>query len=381
MFKIVIIFGTRPEAIKLAPVIKKLKEKKNVQVIVCSTGQHREMLRHVLDIFQIEVDYDLDLMKKDQDLFDISAGTLEKLKIVFNDLAPNFLIVQGDTTTAFISALAAYYKKIKIGHIEAGLRSFNIYSPFPEEANRKFISSIASLHFAPTRTSYDNLLNEGVKKNTIVETGNTVIDALLDVKKLIEKKEVFNKINQDLSRVLPENYLNSKIILITMHRREKFGEEFESILYGLKDLASEHPNALFVYPVHLNPNVQKPVNNILRSVPNFILIPPQNYLNFIFLMSQCYFILSDSGGVQEECFVFNKPIIVMRDVTERTEAIDAGYAFLVGSDIKKLKQNFGKISNNIDKGYNYFKLKNPFGDGKASERIVKKIFKEFNVKE
>jgi len=371
MKKILILFGTRPEAIKLAPVIQELIKQKRFKTIVCSTGQHREMLNQVLELFQIKVDYDLDLMKPNQDLFDITINSTEKLKRIFRELKPDLLIVQGDTTTAFISALSAFYSKVKIGHIEAGLRSYNIFSPYPEEANRRFISTITDLHFAPTEGARNNLIKEGISKNHIWVTGNTVIDALFKIKKLLNNPDTKIRTEKRLSEIVPDNFFNKKFILITMHRREKFGEELENILLMLKNLAKQYDDLNFIYPVHLNPNVLKPAREILHNIKNLFLIQPLDYLNFIYLMSRCYFILSDSGGIQEECFVFQKPIIVMRDVTERNEAIEAGYAFLAGNDLTNIKNKFSMIYKKLQKGENLFNTSNPFGNGTASKRIVR----------
>ena len=376
MKKIMVIFGTRPEAIKLAPVIKQLKAEKSLKTVVCSTGQHREMLKQVLDLFKLKVDNDLDLMRPNQDLYDISINSLAKLKEVLAKQKPDYLIVQGDTSTAFISALSAFYSKAKVAHVEAGLRSYNICSPYPEEANRRFISVVTDLHFAPTDDSKKNLLSEGIDPKKIFVTGNTVIDALLEVKELLKEKKFVKKIEGNFKSLLPADFWTKQFVLITMHRREKFGEEFKNVLETIKELAAKYPHLNFLYPVHLNPNVQTPVNEILKGVQNIHLIAPQDYLNFIYLMSKCYFILTDSGGVQEEGYVFQKPIIVMRDVTERNEAIRAGYAFLTGSSAKKIKTKFVEIDKNLKNGFNYFKSKNPYGDGKASERIVSKLKKE-----
>ncbi len=373
MKKVMVIFGTRPESIKLAPVIRELKKNKKIRTLVCSTGQHREMLLQVLEIFNLKVDHDLNLMKKNQDLYDISINTLKKLKTVFSNSKPDAIVVQGDTTTAFIASLAAFYLKIRVYHVEAGLRSFNIYSPYPEEANRRFISGIANLHFAPTKYSAQNLLDEGYDEKSIKVTGNTVIDALNTVKKSIETKTKLKELGNYFKNRHQFDFVNKKYILITMHRREKFGEEFNNVLSTIKSLALQNLNINFIYPVHLNPNVKKPVVDILSDVYNVYLIPPMDYLKFIFLMNHCHFILSDSGGVQEECFVFKKPIIVMRDVTEREEAIKAGYAFLTGSNSQLIRKKFSEINRNLEKGFNYFKCSNPYGDGTSSVKISKYI--------
>lgn len=372
MKKIMIIFGTRPEAIKMAPVIDVLRREKEIKTVVCSTGQHREMLKQVLDIFNIEIDYDLDLMRANQDLFDISVNSLNKLKEVLTDHTPDILMVQGDTSTAFISALAAFYKRVKIAHVEAGLRSYNINSPYPEEANRRFISVISDYNFAPTEDSKQNLIKEGFEEDRIYVTGNTVVDALYMVKEKLNDKDLSAKTEEEINNSFGENLFAKPFILVTMHRREKFGDEFKGVLKTLKEIALQRPEYNFIYPVHLNPNVQVPVNEILKGVKNIKLIPPQDYFKFIYLMSKCLFIMTDSGGVQEECFVFEKPVIVLRDVTERNEAIKAGYAFLVSSNEKLIKEKFFEIENNLKNGYNYFNCENPFGNGKSAE-IIKEI--------
>jgi UDP-N-acetylglucosamine 2-epimerase (non-hydrolysing) len=372
MKKIMIIFGTRPEAIKMAPVIDVLRREKEIETVVCSTGQHREMLKQVLEIFNIEIDLDLDLMRANQDLFDISVNSLNKLKEVLTEHTPDILMVQGDTSTAFISALAAFYKRIKIAHVEAGLRSYNINSPYPEEANRRFISVISDYNFAPTEDAKQNLIKEGFEKEKIYVTGNTVVDALHMVKEKLNNLELSAKNEYELNNSFGENLFAKPFILVTMHRREKFGDEFKSVLKTLKEIALQRPEYNFIYPVHLNPNVQVPVNEILKGVKNIKLIPPQDYFKFIYLMSKCLFIMTDSGGVQEECFVFEKPVIVLRDVTERNEAIKAGYAFLVSSNEKLIKEKFFEIENNLKNGYNYFNCENPFGNGKSAE-IIKEI--------
>ncbi len=372
MKKIMIIFGTRPEAIKMAPVIDVLRREKEIETVVCSTGQHREMLKQVLEIFNIEIDFDLDLMRENQDLFDISVNSLNKLKEVLTEHTPDILMVQGDTSTAFISALAAFYKRIKIAHVEAGLRSYNINSPYPEEANRRFISVISDYNFAPTEDAKQNLIKEGFEKEKIYVTGNTVVDALHMVKEKLNNLELSAKNEYELNNSFGENLFAKPFILVTMHRREKFGDEFKSVLKTLKEIALQRPEYNFIYPVHLNPNVQVPVNEILKGVKNIKLIPPQDYFKFIYLMSKCLFIMTDSGGVQEECFVFEKPVIVLRDVTERNEAIKAGYAFLVSSNEKLIKEKFFEIENNLKNGYNYFNCENPFGNGKSAE-IIKEI--------
>ena len=371
MKKILVIFGTRPEAIKLAPVITELKKQKSLITKVYSTGQHREMLKQVLDIFDLSIDKDLKLMQPNQDLFDITINASGSLRKIYLKEKPDLVMVQGDTSTAFISALAAFYLKIKVGHVEAGLRSYNIFSPFPEEANRRFISVITDYNFAPTRDAEKQLLQEGFPKSKIFYTGNTVVDALLQMKKVFRSKELKTKLQNDFIKVLGNDFFENKYILITMHRREKFGDELKSVLQTIKSLAVEYSDYNFVYPVHLNPNVKKPVEQILGKCSNIKLIPPQDYIKFIYLMSNCWFIMSDSGGVQEECFVFKKPILVLRDTTERMEAVKAGYAFMVGSDTKKIRNKFSFVDKKLKSNFDFFNVKNPFGDGKASQRITK----------
>jgi UDP-N-acetylglucosamine 2-epimerase (non-hydrolysing) len=370
MKKIIVIFGTRPEAIKLAPVIAELKKQKSLVTKVYSTGQHLEMLKQVLEIFNLSIDKDLKLMKPNQDLFDITINAIAQLKKVFLKEKPDLVIVQGDTSTAFISALTAFYLKIKVAHVEAGLRSFNIFSPFPEEANRRFISVVTKYNFAPTREAEKQLLQEGFRKSKIFYTGNTGVDALLQMKKVLESKQVKTKLQNDFTQLLGKDFFSKKYILITMHRREKFGDELNSVLYTIKALAEEYSDYNFVYPVHLNPNVKKPVEKILGRCSNLKLIPPQDYIKFIYLMSNCWFIMSDSGGVQEECFVFKKPILVLRDTTERMEAVKAGYAFMVGSDCKKISNKFSFVDKKLKAKFNFFKCLNPFGNGKSSKKIV-----------
>jgi len=377
MKKIMIVFGTRPEAIKLAPVIQALKSEKDFETIVCSTGQHREMLRQVLDIFNLSVDEDLDLMKSGQTLFDITSNSLTQLQFTIEKYKPDILIVQGDTTTAFASALAAFYKKIMIAHVEAGLRSYDLFHPYPEEANRKFISVISNFNFVPTLDSKENLLREGFDPKSVYVTGNTVVDALHQIKQKLDKPEFAAQIQSNLEAKYGSDIFKKKFILITLHRREKFGVELEKLLHTLEELGEKYSDYNFIYPVHLNPNVINPVSNILSKTKNFILTEPMDYLQFLLVMSKCHFIMSDSGGVQEECFVFNKPIIVMRDVTERNEAVKAGYAFLTGSSREKILSQFREIDFKLKNGFNFFTTENPFGDGKASQRIVDILKQKF----
>ncbi len=369
--KVLSIFGTRPEAIKMAPVVERLKTAKGIQSYVCVTAQHRHMLDQVLDLFKIKPDYDLNLMKPGQDLTDITTGVLVGLRPVLKKLKPDLILAQGDTTTVFAASLAAFYEKIPMGHVEAGLRTGNVFSPWPEEMNRKLATAIARLHFAPTPKAKANLLREGVPSKNIFVTGNTVIDALLEVVARLKKNPNLHKV---LAKRFP--YLDSKrkLILVTGHRRENFGKGFEDICQALGDLA-QRKDVQILYPVHLNPNVQAPVKRILSNNPRVHLIEPQDYLPFVFLMSRAYLILTDSGGVQEEAPSLGKPVLVMRNTTERPEAVEAGTVLLVGTDRGKIVKESQRL---LDEPRRYQKMTrahNPYGDGHASERIVKHIVK------
>jgi len=375
MKKILVLFGTRPEVIKLVSLINALKKYHNIKLILCSTGQQREILKEVLSLFELNVDIDLDLMMQNQDLYDITSSALTKLRDVYSQVAPDYVVVQGDSTTAFVASLAAYYSKIKIVHIEAGLRSNNIYSPYPEELNRKIITNIGYLHFAPTKQAKDNLIKENIEQSKVFVTGNTVIDTISIIKEMLDKNDeiVEAKINKYDFNILEKIY-----ILITLHRREKFGKDLEDILFVIKQLAEKHPELNFVYPVHINPNVSVPVKNILSGIDNIKLLNPLDYLNFIYLMSKCEFIMSDSGGVQEECYVFRKPIIVLRDITERNESVSAGYAFLAGTNARLIGDTFNFIHSNLKNGKNFFTSENPYGDGMAGQRIAKILIDHIN---
>lgn len=367
--KISVVFGTRPEAIKLAPVINELKNYSEFTVNVCVTAQHRDMLDQVLEVFEIKPDVDLNIMKPNQTLADLSANSLRKLDQYFLNTRPDLVIVQGDTTTTFITSLAAFYNKIDVAHVEAGLRTFNRYSPFPEELNRTLTSRLTTLHFAPTEKAKINLINEGIAKNKIFVTGNTVIDALLSAMNILEVKDV------DIPG-LSKEIEKEKIILITGHRRENFGEGFQNICEAIAELADKYYNISFVYPVHLNPNVQKPVNKILGNKKNVYLIKPLNYLPFIKLMKLSHIILTDSGGIQEEAPSLGKPVLVMREFTERPEAVAAGCVELVGTNKNKIISKVTKIL--MDEKY-YRKMEmiiNPYGDGKAAKRILDVIKNE-----
>jgi UDP-N-acetylglucosamine 2-epimerase (non-hydrolysing) len=367
--KILTVFGTRPEAIKMAPVIKALQDSQNFSVSVCVTAQHREMLDQVLELFEIKPDYDLNIMEPGQDLFDVTSKVLLGIKKVLLDAKPDLVLVHGDTTTSMTTSLAAYYLQIAVGHVEAGLRTHNIYSPFPEEVNRQITGRVATYHFSPTEHARQNLLTEQIANEQIVVTGNTVIDALLSV---VEKSKK-TPFSEQLLEVLPflENIESTKTILVTGHRRENFGSGFEEICQALHDLAELHPDVHIVYPVHLNPNVREPVNKILTGVKNIHLIEPQDYLPFVKLMDKSYLILTDSGGIQEEAPSLGKPVLVMRDTTERPEAVEAGTVKLVGANREKIVEEVDSMLSDEIAYKKMSKACNPYGDGNAAERIKK----------
>lgn len=364
--KILIVFGTRPEAIKMAPLVHELREVLNVKV--CVTAQHREMLDQVLRLFEIVPDYDLDIMKHGQDLFDVTSGVLLGIKKVLQSESPDMVLVHGDTTTSMAASIAAFYLKIPIGHVEAGLRTYNINSPFPEEFNRQLTSKVAALHFAPTEAARQNLLKEGVKDSQIYVTGNTVIDALLAV---VEKAKSanFSKHILETAFFLKQINENTRIILVTGHRRENFGCGFEEICLSLRDIAADNPDVYIVYPVHLNPNVRKPVNRILSNVKNVYLVEPMEYLEFVKLMELSYIILTDSGGIQEEAPSLSKPVLVMRDTTERQEVVESGAVRLVGTNKDKIAETVNQLLRE-DELYNKMSsARNPYGNGSSSKII------------
>lgn len=376
MKRISFLFGTRPEAIKLSPLIKVFKESNNFHVSVCSTGQHREMLSQILPLFDIELDVDLNLMVKDQSLAGFMALGLKSIDAYLEEFKPEYVVVQGDTSTVLAATMAAFYKKIKVIHIEAGLRTWDKYSPFPEEMNRIITSKIAELHFAPTKLAKQNLLREQIDQEKIFVTGNTGIDALLQISdKIKSNKEELNTI-KTLNKF--EAFANNKIVLVTGHRRENFGDGFINICEAIKTSALNHPDYIFIYPVHLNPNVSKIVHQQLDNVNNIKLIPPADYLTFIALMEKSYIILTDSGGVQEEAPSLNKPIIVMRESTERPEGIDAGCSILVGTDVSKITQSISKLINNKEEYNRMSSISNPYGNGQASIQILN-IINQINV--
>lgn len=366
MKKILSVFGTRPEAIKMAPLVRALEADKRFESKVCVTGQHREMLDQVLDLFEIKCDFDLNIMKPGQSLSDVTAAILSGLKPVLENFSPDVVLVHGDTATTFAASLAAYYQKIKVGHVEAGLRTGNMYSPWPEEGNRKLTSVIANYHFSPTLGSKVNLLKEGVSEDAISVTGNTVIDSLFWVKDRILKDPAITK-EMDVRF----DYLNfsKKLILVTGHRRESFGGGFERICQALCKIATTHPEAQILYPVHLNPKVQEPVSRLLSGVENVFLIEPQGYLEFCYLMTRAYIILTDSGGIQEEAPSLGKPVLVMRDTTERPEAVVAGTVKIVGTDGQKIAQGVETLLVDSSAYQSMSVAHNPYGDGKSCERI------------
>lgn len=380
MKKLLFIFGTRPEAIKMAPLI--IEFKKNTllyEVYVCVTGQHRQMLDQVLELFQIQPDYDLNIMKQGQDLYDITAKVILGLKDILNEVQPDLVFVHGDTSTSTIAALAAFYKQIPVAHVEAGLRTYNVFSPWPEEMNRQLTGRIASLHFAPTERAATNLIQEGVNKENISITGNTVIDSLLwVVNKIKTDKTLSESIAFDLKNAGYDiDRLNEKrkMVLITGHRRENFGEGFMHICFAIRDLAKKFSDVDFVYPMHLNPNVRKPIHEVFGSdyrnnYPNLYFIEPLDYLPFVYMMDHSFIVLTDSGGIQEEAPGLGKPVLVMRDTTERPEALDAGTVKLVGTDYDKIMKEVSLLLTDEAAYANMSKATNPYGDGFSCGRIV-----------
>jgi len=375
--KVLFFFGTRPEAVKMAPLIHEF-QKQGLgidELKVCVTAQHREMLDQVLGLFNIEPDRDLNIMKPKQELSGLTSEVLLRLKRLLEEVQPDLVLVQGDTTTTFAASLAAFYQKVKIGHVEAGLRTFDRYKPFPEEMNRRLTSALAEYHFAPTERARDNLLREGIPSGRIYVTGNTVIDALF---------WILNKQSTPESRERLESYFSERfsipvdprrMILVTAHRRESFGEGFENICQALKEIVLKNPGVKIVYPVHLNPNVQEPVRRIIGDVKGVYLIEPVEYEPFVYLMSRSFLILTDSGGIQEEAPSLGKPVLVMRDVTERPEAVEAGTARLVGSRIENIVGEVQKLLDQPDYYRQMTEIKNPYGDGNAAEKIVEIISK------
>lgn len=374
MKKVLFIFGTRPEAIKMAPLIKEFcKEKSPFDVKTCVTGQHREMLDQVLDFFEITPDFDLNLMKANQTLFDITTKALQGIEKVLDQFEADLIFVQGDTTTAFVGALAGYYRKIEVAHIEAGLRSGDRYSPFPEEINRVLAGNLSTYHFAPTEKAKENLNKENINENVFV-VGNTVIDSLFLGLDIISrgKEEQYSK---DFSSI----DFDKKVILVTGHRRESFGKPFENICLALKQIVDEFDNVEIVYPVHLNPNVQQPVKTILGKMNRVHLIDPLPYPQLIWLMNKCYLVLTDSGGIQEEAPSLGKPVLVMREVTERVEGIAAGTALLVSTDPSVIVDNARQLLTNSDYYNSIAKAQNPYGDGASSGRVFESLLQGIEI--
>ena len=376
MKKILLVFGTRPEAIKMAPLVKKLQERpEEFQSIVCVTGQHREMLDQVLRLFDITPDYDLNIMKPNQDLYDITSRILLGMRDVLKEVQPDIVLVHGDTTTSMAAALAAFYQQIPVGHVEAGLRTGNIYSPWPEEMNRLITGRITTHHFSPTPLAKENLLREHVDEKQIIVTGNTVIDALqMVVKRLAEDKELANEVATKISQMgydVQRLHGKRRMVLITGHRRENFGEGFLNICHAIKHLSEQYKDVDFVYPMHLNPNVRKPVLEILGDgAENVFLIEPLDYLPFVYMMQHSTLILTDSGGVQEEAPGLGKPVLVMRDTTERPEAVEAGTVLLVGTNREKIERGVSTLLDDADTYRRMSEAVNPYGDGLACGRII-----------
>ena len=374
--KVMLVFGTRPEAIKMAPLYHALRESSDFQTTVCVTAQHRQMLDQVLKVFEVSPDIDLDLMKPGQDLFDVTASVLLGIRDVFRQHRPDVVLVHGDTTTTLATAIAAFYAGVPVGHVEAGLRTHDVYAPFPEEFNRQVASKVTRWHFAPTPFSKQNLLAENVPDERITVTGNTVIDALLWVLDRIEENpERRSAVVDFLSDRLPFKWCETRFVLITGHRRENFGNGFLQICEGIKELAKRYPAVHFVYPVHLNPNVQQPVKEILDGLGNVHLVDPLDYEPFVYLLKHSYIVLTDSGGIQEEAPSLGKPVLVMRDVTERPEAIVAGTVRLVGANRQRIVENICELLDNEMSYRLMSRAHNPYGDGKACARIIEVLRK------
>ena len=364
--KILTVFGTRPEAIKMAPLALQLNEDPRFDARLCVTAQHREMLDQVIELFGLAPDYDLNVMKPGQDLTDVTAKILVGMKAIFSEFRPDMVLVHGDTATTFAASLAAYYQQIAVGHVEAGLRTGNLYSPWPEEGNRKLTGALAEKHFAPTETSRQNLLSEGVAESKVFVTGNTVIDALFEIVQKLDSNEELAREQKEKFEFLSDD---KKLILVTGHRRESFGGGFERICQALAQTSKNHPDVQIVYPVHLNPNVQEPVNRLLGESPNIHLIEPLDYLPFVYLMNRSHIILTDSGGIQEEAPSLGKPVLVMRDTTERPEAVEAGTVKLVGTEIVVITGAIDALLRSESAYRSMSYAHNPYGDGRACARI------------
>ncbi len=374
MKKVAIFMGTRPEGIKMAPVVKAVEAAEGLEPIVVSTGQHKEMLQQVVDLFEIKVDHDLEVMQPNQTLPSLTARLITRIDALLDEAKPDMALVQGDTTTVFTAALCCFYRGIPVGHVEAGLRTGNMRSPFPEEANRRLACPLVSLHFPPTETSENNLRHEHVDPNSITVTGNTVIDALhMEIER---QKSADNQapLKTKLVELIGEDFTQRPYVLVTGHRRENFGGGFDEICTALSTLAEKHPEYLFVYPVHLNPKVQKPVYDTLGKFDNIKLIPPQPYSEFVMLINNSRIVLTDSGGVQEEAPSLGKPVLVMRDTTERPEGVEAGTVKLVGADSKAIIENVNLLIENKEAYDQMAQAKNPYGDGKAATRIAEAVF-------
>ena len=380
MKKVMLVFGTRPEAIKMCPLVNELKSRDGIKTVVCVTGQHREMLDQVLDIFKVVPDYDLSIMKDKQTLFDITTEILTKIKSVLEKEAPDVVLVHGDTSTTFVTALACYYKSIPVGHVEAGLRTHNIYSPYPEEFNRQAVSIISEYNFAPTETAKNNLISEGKPSEKIFVTGNTVIDALHMVVDKLKNDAALakaqDKVLADAGYDVKRLEGGKKLVLITGHRRENFGEGFISMVTAMKDLSEKYPDVDFVYPLHLNPNVRKPIHEVFGedlTRPNFFFIEPLQYLEFVYLMEKSTVVLTDSGGIQEEAPGLGKPVLVMRDTTERPEALKSGTVHLVGTNHDLIVSEVSTLLDDPAAYERMSKAVNPYGDGKACSRIARAL--------
>jgi len=374
--RLLIVFGTRPEAIKMAPLVLQLKRSGVFDVRVCVTAQHRQMLDQVLRLFSIAPDFDLDLMKPGQDLTALTSSILSAMQGVLREWRPDFVLVHGDTTTTFATTLAAYYEQVPTAHVEAGLRTYNLYSPWPEEANRKLTGALARLHFAPTARSRDNLMREGVSESSICVTGNTVIDALLSVVKRLEAEPV---LRAEAAQGLDFFREDACLVLVTGHRRESFGDGFERICQSLQQISRTFSDVEVIYPVHLNPNVREPVFRLLKGLPNVHLIEPLDYLPFVYLMARSHIIVTDSGGIQEEAPSLGKPVLVMRETTERPEAVEAGTVRLVGTSAEQIFASVSELLTDADSYKRMSFAHNPYGDGLACQRIVERLQQEFGV--
>lgn len=375
--KVLTVFGTRPEAIKMAPLVRELAQRSDVDSAVCVTAQHRQMLDQVLDLFEIEPAFDLNIMRPGQDLYSITSDILGDIGRVYTSYRPDVVLVHGDTTTTFAASLAAYYQRIAVGHVEAGLRTGNLYSPWPEEANRKLTGALAQIHFAPTTTAAANLSRENVPTSNIVVTGNTVIDALLIARSKLDSNP---DLRAQVAGLFPFLREKSRMVLVTGHRRENFGDGFERICRAIATLAARFAEVDFLYPVHLNPNVREPVNRLLSGIPNVRLIEPQDYLPFVYLMIRSDVILTDSGGIQEEAPSLGKPVLVMRDTTERPEAVEAGTVKLVGTDRDGIVEGIATLLNDAEEYRRMSFSHNPYGDGLASRRIAEALCQRFGTK-